>query len=1112
MRLVQVLLLNLFVLMVPVTTYAQAASPTQAQQQGKGVSGRIVDENGEPLMGVTVVVPGTQKMTVTDKNGQFFLAGADANDMLEVSYIGKQTVRRKAGASPMRIVVSDDVNLMDEVLVTGYQTISRERATGAFGKVDSDHLSQPTANIGERLVGTVAGLSSVTDANGDISFQIRGLTTLVASNKDPLLIVDGFPVEASISTLNPNNIESVTVLKDAAAASIWGAKAANGVIVITTKDGKAAQNAEGGVKVSFNAMLKYSPKIDNDYYTANASSNEIIDWQIYTFKNNNFGRMALIGDGNSNNNLRYNYNSYSNLFVMLNENRLGYVTDSELEAYIAKIRTQDNSDQIKDYLLDNPFVQQYDLNIAQNSERVNSNFSLLYENNHQYLKGNKRDKYTFNANTTVKLYKWLDFNVNGTFHYNIQENNGQTFKGPGFEMLLDEDGNYTDVVRSYESRNDRFFYTPNIKRYLNWEEFPYQDWGYNPIQEMRGRDYTTKTLNARIQAGLNFKLAKGINFESKFQYEILNTDTRNIDDETTWATRSTINIAATSDKTRTGAVTANLPKGSILKQNRSYTDSYNWRNQFNLNRTFADRHEVTFIAGMEISDRVYKTVTNPPTYGYNDETLAVGKITSLTYKNYFNSNTTFSNYVNSYTYQHDRYFSAYGNLAYTLDGKYTLSASARTDASNLITDDPGYRYAPFWSIGGKWMASKEQFAQDWTWLDMLALRVTYGFNGNVDRSTTIQPVIKYNTAQDVLLQDYTATISSYGNPVLRWEKTGTIDVGFDISVLKGKLTAKFDFYNKKGKDLLATINLPAVTGAASNKINAAEMTNRGFELELGTYQRFGDVRWHGALTLSYNKNKIDKMIHASYTGFELSGQAEDDSGKSADVRYREGYDANTLWSYAYGGMINTGTDASPAWYPSIMQGDKKVAVVDNQTGDWSDYMVNSGTRVAPWNTSLSSTFSWKNFDLSFLITGKFGHKFRSLSFNYPMYAAFLPNKAMSDAISQNGDIYFPFAAEPYSDYTYGKAMGSDMNWWTRYTRYMEYGIESATLFRIQELTLAYTLPRSIVDMIGIGGLKVYLKGNNLHTFTFNKYDEDPEFPLGTIRPVAAYTLGLNITL
>ena len=1100
------------VLCVSIGVQAQQTVSTDSQKR-IGISGQIIDEYGEPVMGASIAIPGTKKMTITDAEGKFFLAEANSNDWVEISYLGKKTIRRKAGTKPLDIVISDDLNLMDEVLVTGYQTISRERATGAFGKVSKDHLSQPTSNIGERLVGKISGLASTTDANGDVTFQIRGLSTLVASNKEPLLIVDGFPVEANINSLNPNNIESIDVLKDAAAASIWGAKAANGVIVITTKNGKDARNAKGGLKVTFNAMLKYSPKIDNDYYTANASNQEIIDWQIYTFKNKDFGRQALIGDGNSNNNIRYNYNSYSNLYVMLNENRLGYVSNNELEAYIAKIRTQDNSDQIKDYLLANPFTQQYDLNIAQSSERVHSNFSLLYEDAQQYLKGNERKKYTFNASTNVSLYKWLDFQVNGTFYYNKQTNNGVAFKGPAFELFFDENGDYTDVVRPYNNRNDRTFYTPNLHRYMNWEAFPYPDFGYNPVQEMRGRDYTTKTLNARIQAGLNFKLAKGINFETKLQYEILNTDTRNIDDETTYATRSTININSTSAKTPTSDVTPNLPPGSILKQDRSYTDAYNWRNQFNLNRTFADRHEVTFIAGTEISDRVYKTVVNPPTYGYNDETLAVGKVTALSYKNYFGSNTTFSNYVNSYTYQHDRYFSAYGNLAYTFDGKYTLSASARTDASNLITDDPGYRYAPFWSIGGKWMASKEKFAKDWTWLDMLAVRLTYGFNGNVDRSTSVQPVIKYNTSQDVLLQDYTATISSYGNPVLRWEKTGTFDLGFDISILRGKLTAKLDIYNKKGRDLLATISLPAVTGAATNKINAAEMTNRGFELELGTFQRFGEVTWQGSLTLSYNKNKIDKMIHTTYTGFELSGQAEEDSGKSADVRYREGYNANTLWSYVYGGLINTGTDENPAWYPSIMKGDEKVVPVDNQTGDWSDYMTNSGVSIAPWNTSFSSTINWKNFDLSFLFTGKFGHKFRGLSFNYAMYAAYLPNKAMSEVLSQDGSEYFPFAAEPYSNYTYASsAIGYDMNWWTRYTRFMDYGVESATLIRFQELTLAYTLPRQIVNKIGIGGAKIYLKGNNLHTFTFNKYDEDPEFPLGTIRPVAAYTLGFNITL
>ncbi|MBP5387514.1 MAG: SusC/RagA family TonB-linked outer membrane protein [Prevotella sp.] len=1104
------LLVAIAALFISIGVQAQQNVSTGIQQ---GVSGQVTDENGEPIVGAIISVPGTKKVTVSDSEGKFFLNQATSNDLVEISYMGKKTVRRKAGSKPLSITVFDDATLMDEVVVTGYQTISRERATGAFGKVSSEHLSQPTSNIGERLVGTISGLASTTDANGDISFQIRGLSTLVASNKDPLLIVDGFPVEASISSLNPNNIEKIDVLKDAAAASIWGAKAANGVIVVTTKDGKDARNAKGGVKVTFNSMLKFSPKIDNDYYSANASNQELIDWQIYTFQNKDFGRMALIGDGNSNNNLRYNYNSYSNLYVMLNENRLGYVSDSELQAYIAKIRTQDNSDQIKDYLLASPFTQQYDLNISQSSERVQSNFSLLYENQQQYLKGNSKNKYTFNANAKVNVYKWLDFSVNGTFHYNHQTNNGVAFTGPAFELFFDENGDYTDVVRPYTSRNDRTFYTPNVHRYLNWTAFPYPDFGYNPVQEQRGRDYTTNTINARVQAALNFKLAKGINFETKFQYEILNTDTRNIDDETTFATRSTININSTSDKTPTGAVTPNLPPGSILKQDRSYTDAYNWRNQFNFNRTFAERHEVTFIAGTEISDRVFKTVVNPPTYGYNDETLSVGKVTSLTYKNYFGSNTTFSNYVNSYTYQHDRYFSAYGNLAYTFDGKYTLSGSVRTDASNLITDDPSYRYAPFWSIGGKWIASKEQFAKDWTWLNLLAVRLTYGFNGNVDRSTSIQPVIQYNTSQDVLLQDYTATISSYGNPTLRWEKTGTVDLGFDVSILGGKLTAKLDLYNKKGRDLLATFNLPAVTGAASNRINAAEMTNRGFELELGTYQRFGEVTWRGALMLSYNKNTIDKMIHTTYTGFELSGQAEDDSGKTPDVRYREGYNANTLWSYAYGGLINTGTEQNPAWYPSVMQGDNKVPLVDNQTEDWSDYMVNSGVSVAPWNSSFSSTISWRDFDLSFLFTGKFGHKFRRLTFNYAMYAALLPNKDMAEVISQDGSKYIPFAAAPYSDYTFASSsIGYDMNWWSRYSRYMDYGVESASLIRFQEITLAYNVPRKLINKIGIGGVKVYLKGNNLHTFTFNKYDEDPEFPLGTIRPVSSYTFGLNITL
>ncbi len=1089
----------------------------QGAQNGQVVKGRVLDSDGLPVAGAAVVNRADNTHAITDANGEYQIAVKDpAGSVLEISFLGMDPVSVPvSGRGWIETTMQPDKLALDEVVVTGYQTISKERATGAFDKVDQKHLAQPTANIGERLIGTAAGLAATTDANGDVTFQVRGLSTLVASNKDPLLIVDGFPVEASINTLNPNTIESVTVLKDAAAASIWGAKAANGVIVITTKDGKAAAGGKGKTRVTFNAMWKVSPKIDMDYYTANASNDEVIDWQIYTFKNKMFGRMALIADSNGNNNIRYNYNSYSNLFVMLNENRLGYVSDSELDSYIAKIRTQSNRQQIKDYLLACPSVQQYNLNIAQSGERVNSNVSILYEGGQRYLQGNNYDKYTFNTNTTVNLYKWLDFNLNGAFYYNVAHNNGVNFRGPEFEMFFDENGNYLDVVRSYESSTDRFFYTPNIKRHLNWQAFPYQDWGYNPVQEMRGRNNTTKTLDARIQAGLTFKLAKGITFESKIQYELLNSDYRRIDDESTYYVRSTINMAASSDKTPTGKVTPNLPSGSILRQDRSYSNSYDWRNQFNFDRSFADRHQVTFIAGVEISDHVLQTVTNPITYGYNDETLSVGKFlgSTFSYKNYLNQNSTFSSYVNSYTFTHDRFFSAYANAAYTYDGKYTLSASARTDASNLITDDPRYRYAPFWSVGAKWIASKEDFLASADGIDYLAFRLTYGYNGNVDRSTSVQPILNYNTAQDVLIGDFTASFSSYGNTSLRWERTGTVDFGVDFDFWGGALSGKLDIYNKKGRDLLATINLASATGAASNKINAAEMTNRGFELELGTSQRFGAVRWNGALILAYNFNRIDKMVHTTYTGYDLSGRNEDDAGATADVRYRAGYNANTLWSYAYGGLVNVGTEASPAYYPAIMQGDKAVALsnVFSQTGDWSDWMINSGTYVAPWNCSLSNTFSFGNFDFSFLITGKFGHKFRRLMFNYPNLARELPNLDMKEVLSQDGDKYIPFPYSPYSDKPYPASIGSDVDTWGRFTRFMAYGVESATHFRLQEVSLSYNLPSEFTNRLGIGGLSFYLKGNNLGVLTFNKYHEDPEFPLGHIRPMAAGTLGVNFT-
>ena len=270
----------------------------------------------------------------------------------------------------------------------------------------------------------------------------------------------------------------------------------------------------------------------------------------------------------------------------------------------------------------------------------------------------------------------------------------------------------------------------------------------------------------------------------------------------------------------TGKVTPNLPKGGIKDQSKTEIRAYNWRNQLNFVRTFADRHDVNVIAGMEVSDRVRESTTYARTYGYNDETLSVGVFPNgpTGTKNWMgNSNGTFG-YTNSYSYSTDRYFSLYANAAYTFDEKYTVSGSVRTDASNLITDDPKYRYSPFWSLGLGWQIGKENFMAGIDWLDRLNIRATYGYNGNVDKSTSFRPLISVNATQNTYTHDFTASISSYGNPSLRWEKTGTWDLGIDYSVLAGKLYGKIDVYNKLGKDLIASMTIPSVNGTSSQKV------------------------------------------------------------------------------------------------------------------------------------------------------------------------------------------------------------------------------------------------------------------------------------------------------
>lgn len=1055
-----------------------------AYAQQKEVTGKVSDADGNPLAGVTVIVKGTNRGTTTDAQGNYQIK-VDAKDALTFSYIGYADYEENVGTkTSVNVAMNEASEQLEQVVVTGYQTISKERATGSFDIISADQIEKPTGNIASRLVGAAAGLVATQDAYGNPTFEIRGRSKLSIDATEPLLVVDGFAIEGGFESINPNDVESVTVLKDAAAASIWGAKSANGVIVITTKNAK--RDGDGTtVTVDYSGFLKVSPKMDLDYYLNHASTNDVIDYEV-----NNFYKWdASLWYIDPYSGADY-YDGTSSVYKLLNAHRLGQISEAEMNAGIAKYRQYDNTDQLKELFLQNPIVHQENVSVNIATDRTHTMISALYQNDRKHYKTQNSEKYMVSFRNQTKLFKWLDLALNGQYSRTASEDNVDTnaFDYAPYEMIVDEAGNYVPYDQVSLDYVDKF---------VPKGAFPYADWTYNPLQETEGRSLKSWSTNARIQAGLTFKIWKGLNIESRVQYEMQEGRTKNYYTEDTYKVRSTVNMAATWDK-NTGEVTSNLPKGGMLDQSRTQREVMTIRNQVNFNHTFAEKHAVAVIAGIETIDNVYQEFGNPTTYGYNDETLSVGTFPNIkgsTYKNWQNSNGSYS-YVNSFTYMTDRYFSAFGNASYTYDEKYTVSGSVRTDASNLISDDPKYRYAPFWSVGASWQLGKEQFMQDVDWVDALGVRVTYGYNGNVDKSTSFRPLIDMGTATNVATGGYTAKVSSYANPALRWEKTRTWDVGVDFRLLKGKLFGKLDVYNKNSMDLIGSVTLPYVQGTSSMKMNTAEVSNKGFELEIGSALKISkNVSWTGNLMLSYNKNKIEKLSSSPSNAYALVYSG----GSSA---WMQGYDMNTIWAYKYGGLMNGGTEANPAMKPTLVGKDGNQQFFNSwPAGDAMNISYEMGTSVAPWTMAFSTAFQVYDFDISMIVTGKFGHKFMRTGFNYPGISGnSIPNRYYNEILNCDPNQMIPMPQTEVETRYY---------FWDRFHPYMSYLAENAGHIRLQELSVAYNLPKKAAKWLGVRNLKVYAQANNPFSIYFNDYDEDPEFAYGNMRLQASYTFGIK---
>lgn len=1057
----------------------------QVGQARRTISGTVRDEEGNPMVGAPVRVSGTQLMTITDADGHYEMSIPQGRCQLKISYVGMddQIVLVSAGKLPLKKDITlTDANNLSEVVVTGYQTISKERTTGAFDKVTSKDLAaRPTADLSSALQGMVAGMQATEAEDGTATFTIRGQSTLYA-NAQPLIVVDGFPIDGSFETINPNDVESVTVLKDAAAASIWGTRSANGVIVVTTKKGRSKQ-----LTVEGKAMWRINTNSDLDYILNQADSRTTIDYELRAIQNG-----WDMGNGYS--------PSLSNLYgsplslaqEYYYDNKYNGLSEADMNAGLEMLRQRSNRQQLKDYLMQTAVLRQYNVSAQGGNDRMDNYISLQYEKNDERTIRRGYDKYMLNYNNQFRFNKHITATASATLQKRSRDFSGVTLqefaKLSPYEMVLNDDGSYADELNTWnrlEMRN------------VDMTQFPYSDVSYNMLREVRNRNYKEETTDYRIQLGLTAKIIKGLSYDIKYQYERNDTKTHRYDNEETFYVRNTVDFYNDFD-TATGKVGKSyIPTGGIKRDAHAYTFNDVLRNQVNYSDVFG-KHDVTAIAGIEISRYVSRSTTYPTVYGFNEKTNTapqpyygqqdnVGNMFGYSYY----SSSLFSSLATTYYDREDRYVSYYGNASYVYDGRYGASFSIRSDGSNFISKDSSLRWSPMWSAGLKWNIDREAFMKTVGWVDRLTLRGTYGSNGNAEKSTSPETLVSTYTTSSIHGQF--TSIASYGNPLLKWEKTKTFNLGVDFSLLHNALSGKIDYYNRYSKDIVGDVTIPNVYGTNRSRFNNAEISNRGVEVQLTgryTVKPIG-LGIQSTVLFSYNKNKIEKLYNPSLYCYQLV----------EPTTFVEGKPIGSFYSYEFAGTKDgvpyvKGIDGEPSSMNDLTLHNRTIGL---------DILKYEGTTIAPYTLGWNWQFAWNGLQLSIYMTGKFGAVFRC-----PAYA---PPVVSGNKVFVSRDITRYGESDGTTYPTWPKVNETWMYRWDRYIPNLSSLVESADFIKLKEMDLSWTIPQQWLSRVNIKGASIFAQARNLGMlWKANKYGYDPEWLPGTNKPATSISFGATIDL
>lgn len=940
------------------------------ENQQTEISGYVRDSDGNPLAGATITINDEARGTLTDLDGKFEVQ-VELGDVLNISYLGFKPETVTVDSDRVyNIVLSEDVNNLDEVLVTGYQKIDVNKSTGSAKVLDAELLDRKgNPNVLSSLEGMIAGLVLSADPTneGQQRIDIRGVSSIQGDSR-PLIVVDGFPLEGDISTINPYEVESVTVLRDAAAASIYGARAANGVIVITTKRGQ-----EGKVSVNYRSELTVQDKPDLSYRLNRLGSADLIDLVRRDLENQNPHTYQWYLENSSNpSSQQFARNLAYETFAKVNE---GLITEAEGDAILNRLSQIDNTPQWQDYFFKAQIQQQHNISVNGGSDRYRFRTSLNYTRTEGNRVGDVGDRLIFDILNDFKVSDKMKIELGVNVVFNSEKQTPYEFSfieniSP-FENLVGPNGEALAVrlpLGGNSVNNGGYFGGKDPMVIQNLLDNGLFDETYRSLDELGMYNNEGQGLSARFQTRLSYDFTSFLTGRFDFQYETGNYSNEELWDADSFQIYNLINNTAPVDFSGNPGEFL-IPIGERIINEEGRRNSYTLRGQFDFNKNFG-QFSTTALVGTEVRNVFNKSIITDR-FGYNDGTLLFRYIDKralqediLDVQHPRGAIAGGIPFSDDFTETINRFFSLYGNATVGYDNRYILSGSMRNDQSNLFGTDPKYRYKPFWSVGAKWRVSEEDFFQS-SLINNLALRASYGINGNI--SNRYGPFHITEALFSGRLDDVNSlAITTPAINDLRWEKTATTNFGMDLSMFNNRLNLTLDIYNKDTQDVIANGEADPTQGFPFLVYNDANIENRGYEVSLQTTnvnsQKF---RWSSILTFRHNKNKVTK----SFADEELAYYA-------AGLANYEGGPASSYWFYDFQGLNEEGE--------VVVLDENGEEQVANSFGIFAlptSALVNAGSTIPIYTAGLTNNINYGNLGLSFLFVGSGGHVLVKDSFN-----------------------------------------------------------------------------------------------------------------------------------